>query len=253
MKDKKKIGIVIYSIICVVIVAVCLVIQFVIKNEDKKLQKEKEKLEILTIKTESGVEIETEYYSFDNSKFYLKIPKSFKQLDYETITKKYNGNVPNIVFSNEETTINVAVSLTDDKMSNTQIKSYKEAMENLLKDNSEIISSDLYELSGHNIGKIKLISEAQDTSIYNNMIFFSYNDKLVIVTFNCTTELQKEWQSVGDFIIDSLFFKKVTTTYNLLNSTVSLVYFNNLCTIMYLRKEKNYESRKNRKIYIKTA
>ena len=208
MKDKKKIGIVIYSIICVVIVAVCLVIQFVIKNEDKKLQKEKEKLEILTIKTESGVEIETEYYSFDNSKFYLKIPKSFKQLDYETITKKYNGNVPNIVFSNEETTINVAVSLTDDKMSNTQIKSYKEAMENLLKDNSEIISSDLYELSGHNIGKIKLISEAQDTSIYKNMIFFSYNDKLVIVTFNCTTELQKEWQSVGDFIIDSLFFKK---------------------------------------------
>ena len=92
MKDKKKIGIVIYSIICVVIVAVCLIIQFVIKNEDKKLQKEKEKLEILTIKTESGVEIETEYYSFDNSKFYLKIPKSFKQLDYETITKKYNGN-----------------------------------------------------------------------------------------------------------------------------------------------------------------
>lgn len=144
MKDKKKIGIVIYSIICVVIVAVCLIIQFVIKKEDKELQKEKEKLEILTIKTESGVEIETEYYSFDNSKFYLKIPKSFKQLDYETITKKYNGNVPNIVFSNDETTINIAVSLTDDKMSNEQIKSFKETMENLLKDNSEIISSDLY-------------------------------------------------------------------------------------------------------------
>ena len=82
MKDKKKIGIFIYSIICVVIVAVCLVIQFVIKNEDKKLQKEKEKLEILTIKTESGVEIETEYYSFDNSKFYLKIKKIFKKLYY---------------------------------------------------------------------------------------------------------------------------------------------------------------------------
>lgn len=206
MKDKKQKITVIFGIICAVIIGVCLVIQFVIKKEDKKLQKEK--LEILTIKTESGVEIETEYYSFDNSKFYLKIPKSFKQLDYETITKKYNGNVPNIVFSNDETTINVTVSLTDNEMSNTQIKSYKEAMENLLKNNSEIITSDLYEVSGHNIGKIKLISNAQDTSIYNNMIFFSYNGKLVIVTFNCTTELQKEWQSVGDFIIDSLFFKE---------------------------------------------
>ena len=29
------------------------------------------------------------------------------------------------------------------------------------------------------------------------------------------------------------------STYNLLNSTVILVYFNNLCTIMYLRKENN--------------
>lgn len=206
MKDKKQKRTVIFGIICAVIIGVCLVIQFVIKKEDKELQKEK--LEILTIKTESGIEIETEYYSFNNSKFYLKIPKSFKQLDYETITKKYNGNVPNIVFSNEETTINVAVSLTDNEMSNTQIKSYKEAMENLLKNNSEIITSDLYEVSGHNIGKIKLISNAQDTSIYNNMILFSYNGKLVIVTFNCTTELQKEWQSVGDFIIDSLFFKE---------------------------------------------
>lgn len=208
MKDKKQKRTVIFGIICAVIIGVCLVIQFVIKKEDKKLQKEKEKLEILTIKTESGIEIETEYYSFNNSKFYLKIPKSFKQLDYETIAKKYNGNVPNIVFSNEETTINVAVSLTDNEMSNTQIKSYKEVMENLLKNNSKIITSDLYEVSGHNIGKIKLISNAQDTSIYNNMIFFSYNGKLVIVTFNCTAELQKEWQSVGDFIIDSLFFKE---------------------------------------------
>lgn len=208
MKGKKKIGVVIFGIICAVIIGVCLIIQFVIKQEDKELQKESEKLETLTIKTESGIEIETEYSSFDNSKFYLKIPKSFKQLDYETITTKYNGNVPNIVFSNDETTINVAVSLTDNEMSNTQIKSYKETMENLLKNNSEIITSDLYEVESHNIGKIKLISKAQDTSIYNNMIFFSYNGKLVIATFNCTTELQREWQSVGDFIIDSLFFKE---------------------------------------------
>ena len=106
MKGKEKIGVVIFGIICAVIIGVCLIIQFVIKQEDKELQKESEKLETLTIKTESGIEIETEYSSFDNSKFYLKIPKSFKQLDYETITTKYNGNVPNIVFSNDETTIN---------------------------------------------------------------------------------------------------------------------------------------------------
>lgn len=93
-------------------------------------------------------------------------------------------------------------------MSDAQIKSYKDYMENLLKENSEIISSNLYKVNKHTIGKIKLISKAQDTNIYNNMMFFSNNGKLVIVTFNCTTELQKEWQNVGDFVIDSLFFKE---------------------------------------------
>ena len=208
MKDKKKIGTIIFGIICAIILLICLVIQIVVKQEDKKLQKESEKLETLTIQTKSGIEIETEYSCFNDTEFYLKIPKNFKQLDYETITKKYNGKVPNIVFSNDETTINIAISLTEDKMSDAQIKPYKETMENLLKNNSKIINSDLYEVDGHNIGKIKLISKAQDTSIYNNMIFFSYNEKLVIVTFNCTTELQEEWQNVGNFIIDSLFFKE---------------------------------------------
>lgn len=40
MKDKKQKITVIFGIICAVIIGVCLVIQFVIKNEDKKLQKE---------------------------------------------------------------------------------------------------------------------------------------------------------------------------------------------------------------------
>ena len=125
MKDKKKIGIVIYSIICVVIVAVCLIIQFVIKNEDKKLQKEKEKLEILTIKTESGVEIETEYYSFDNSKFYLKIPKSTskakveemlenkisptKKPDVDNIAKSILDAMNNFVFKDDNQVSKISV------------------------------------------------------------------------------------------------------------------------------------------------
>ncbi len=208
MKDKKHIEVVIFGIICLVTIVVCLIIQFVVKQEDKGLQNESKELETLTIKTKSGIEIETEYFNFDDSKFYLKIPKSFKKLDYETIIKKYSSNGPKIVFSNDDTTINVAVSLTDNKMSNMQIKSFKEIMEKIFEKNSEIITSDLYEVDNHNVGKIKIISQAQDTSIYNNMIFFSYNDKLVIVTFNCITELQSEWQDVGDSIIDSLFFKE---------------------------------------------
>lgn len=207
MKNKKKIGLIIFFVICVLIVSACIIIQGVIKQEDKKLKNEMEKLEVLTTKTKGGVEIDTEYSNFDNNEFYIKVPKNFNQLDYEMVSQKYSGDVPDIVISNDDTKINIALSLNGDKISNNQIKVFKETMVDVLKNNSEIIKTDYYEVDNHNIGRIKLISHTQDTDIYNDMIFFSYNDELVVVTFNCTTDLQDEWQSVGDFIIDSLFFK----------------------------------------------
>ena len=208
MENKKKIRKIVFAVVCVVIVMVCVLIQMVIKNENKKLEKESQKYKALVVETTGGQKIETEYIHVDDKKFYIKIPKSFKQLDYQTIIKKYNGDVPNVVFSNDETTINIAISTTENEMKDSQIKEYKEYMENLLKDNSEIVETNYYNVDNHNIGQIKLISNATDTKIYNNMIFFSYSDKLVIINFNCTEALKYEWDRVGDFIIDSLFFKE---------------------------------------------
>ena len=124
----------------------------------------------------------------------------------EMISAKYSGDLPDVVFSNEETTINVVVSMTENPMDNGQIKAYQETVEEMMKESGEIIGSDYYEVDRHNVGQMKVVTPAADTDIYNNMIYFSSNDKLVIVTFNCTVEHQDEWQNVGDFIIDSLFF-----------------------------------------------
>ncbi len=208
MERKKKIGTIIFGSICVIIVFVCLVIQVVLKEETKKLEKESEKYDSLIVNTKSGEKIETEYTHVDKAKFYIKIPKNFKQLTMDEITQKYTGDVPKVVFSNDDLTINIAISMTDNKMLDSEINNYHQYMNQLLEKNSEIIESKFYQVDQHNIGKIKLISTAADTKIYNNMIFFSYQDKLVIVTFNCTEELKAEWQEVGDFVIDSLFFKE---------------------------------------------
>lgn len=208
MNNKKKIGIAAAIISLLLIAAVLFTISAVVSSKGKELEKESQKLNALTTETKSGELVETEYTSFEDSTFYIKVPTGFKQLDYETIMQKYNGEVPDIVFSNEQTTVNVAVSLTDNEMKDSEIRGYKNYIENLLKESSEIIASENYEVDGNHIGKIKLLSKAADTDIYNNMIFFSYNDKLVIITFNCTADLKDEWEQVGDFIIDSLFFKK---------------------------------------------
>jgi len=206
MKDKKKIIVIVFGVVCAVILIVCAGISVYIKNENKELEKESEKLYTLIVETKSGEKIETEYIHVDDEKYFIKIPKNFKQLDYETINEKYNGEVPGLVFSNDETTINIAISATENNMKNGQIKQYKEDMEKLMKDYSEVVSTKYYKVDNHNVGQIKLISDAVDTRIFNNMIFFSYNDKLVIINFNCTESLKDEWEKVGDFIIDSLFF-----------------------------------------------
>lgn len=196
------------SIIGIIIIIVCTIIQVSLKKSDEELKKESEKLSILTIRTTSGKEIETEYTHIEENNFYVKIPKKFRQLTYEESIQKYNGDIPDVVFANDENNINVAISLTENDMSNNQIKSYQQSVESMLKNNSQILNTDYYEVDNHNIASIELISKASDTEIYNNMICFSYENKLVIVTFNCKTSMQEEWKPVGEFIIDSLFFNE---------------------------------------------
>lgn len=205
--DKKKIVMTIFFAICVIVIVVCIIIQVVINKETKKLEKESEKFDTLVTTTNSGQEVETEYIRVENNKFFIKVPTSFKNLNSEAINERYSGDVPGVVFSNDEGTINIAINMTENYMKNNEIKDYKTHMEGLLKESDgEIVSASYYEVDNHNVGQIKLISDSGDTKIYNNTIFFAYNDKLIIVTFNCTKELQEEWQGVGDFITDSLFF-----------------------------------------------
>lgn len=207
MTNKNKRTKLIFGLVAIVVVA-SLIIQLVLNADTKRLKEEEKKYENLTVETKSGLKVETEYSSFDNSKFYLKIPTSFKQLDYDTVIKKYNGDVPDFVFSNEEATINIAISITESGMANNKIEQFKDYMVHTMAPTSIIIAEDYYKIDEHNIGQIKLISKATDTNIYNNMLFFSLKGNLVIINFNCTKDLQEEWEKVGDFIIDSLFFKK---------------------------------------------
>lgn len=207
MKNKKKVSFIIVGI-CIFIAIICSVITFLLIKDTERLEQESKKLDALVVKTKSGTEIETEYTHVEENKFYIKVPKEFRQLSYEEIIKKYNGEVPKIVFSNEEMTINLAISMTDNEMKDNTIDKYLEYMKTLLEKNSDIVESKSYKVDGHTIGEMKLVTKAVDTNIYNHMLFFSYRDKLVIITFNCTEELRNDWEPVGDFIIESLFFKE---------------------------------------------
>lgn len=192
-------------VVAIIIIGVYITPKYILVKKENAEEKEELK-EVFDVKKKDGTVVKTEYYTFDNDNFYLKIPKEFDSMSSDLVNTKYpNGNVPTYVLTNKETTINVVVNVTEDKMSNEAIEPFLETMKQTFS-SSQIIETNVYKKENHNIGEIIFISNGVDTDIYNHMIVFSVDDTLRIVSFNCTKELQDNWKEVGEFIIKSLTF-----------------------------------------------
>ena len=160
----------------------------------------------LVITTNNGNNIETQYEMFDG--FKIKIPSEFKIMSDEIVNIKYpNGNAPSLVYTNDKTTINVALVMNDVAMKNSQIEEYVKTMESTYKNYSKDVKLKFWERNNHKIGEMEFTTEGSDTEIYNHIITFSVNDKLRLVNFNCTKEQMNEWQKVSKFIMDSIMFE----------------------------------------------
>lgn len=161
----------------------------------------------MTITTEQGNVIETEYKKFDM--FSIKIPKEFEVMSEEVMEVKYPLLESSaVVYTNEDASINVAINLQGGALREEQIEEFIKAMEELYSAFGEVIDTNIYEKQGYKIGSIKMVSPALDTDIYNHEIVFSYDGKVQVISFNCTKKYQEEWEEVGDFIIESIKFKK---------------------------------------------
>ena len=160
----------------------------------------------LVITTNNGNNIETQYEMFDG--FKIKIPSEFKIMSDEILNVKYpNGNAPSLVYTNDKTTINVALVMNDVAIKNSQIEEYVKTMESTYKNYSKDVKLNFWERNNHKIGEMKFTTQGSDTEIYNHIITFSVNDKLRLVNFNCTKEQMNEWQKVSKFIMDSIMFE----------------------------------------------
>ena len=127
---------------------------------------------------------------------------------YEIVNVKYpNGNAPSLVYTNDKTTINVALVMNDVTMKNNQIEEYVKTMESTYKNYSKDVKLNFWERNNHKIGEMEFTTQGSDTEIYNHIITFSVNDKLRLVNFNCTKEQMSEWQEVSKFIVDSIMFE----------------------------------------------
>ncbi len=163
----------------------------------------------LTVKDGDGNKITTEYLGFDDFNFRLKIPTSFHAMSTDDIIAKYGkDNAPKTVYSNSDNTVNIAISPTDSTVTNDQVKTYLNTAKSVFNVGGEILADDYFTQGNHNIATLQLVTMGQGGTYYNNMIFFSQNDKLTMVTFNCKYDEREKWQPVGTFILKSIDFTK---------------------------------------------
>ena len=118
-------GMLLLGFVFLIVIVVCLILQQKVKRDKEALQQEMDKLNIMSIQTKSGIELETEYIQVDDDLFFVKVPVNFEQLDADEILQKYPENAPGIVFSNAERNVDIFIYMSDGILENEEVKSYQ--------------------------------------------------------------------------------------------------------------------------------
>ncbi len=176
-------------------------------NKDDEGKKEDDKTETAQVlENGKGNKIDAKYVSLDGFNYKLLAPAEFTTMSAEQIAEDYGtSDAPDLVLTNKDNTVNLALSKPENALSNEQIETYLDAMEQVF-DAAEAkdIKTRSYEVNGHKVGEIKMVTDYTDEDIFNHMIFFSYDGKLAVISFNCLDDMRGEWGKVGEEIMKSL-------------------------------------------------
>ena len=156
-----------------------------------------------------GIELETKIL-LDNQ-ITMKIPKHFTIMSRELMEMKYPSEKrPAFVYTDASGSINIALSLTQNKADQKNITAYKDSFVKTFRNlypTADWKGEGVKDIKGRKVGYLELVTPAIDTDIYNLMFFTDLNGQLLLCTFNCTKENLGEWQATAHEIMNSLKIK----------------------------------------------
>ncbi len=204
---RKEIILGVIGIIVIVVVAFFLAniihdnhIKSINKQEEIKQEEVEEKEEKIEV---DGVEINFKTYRVDSS-FFLNVPDTFTMLDEAMLKSKYNyNNRPELVFMSETDTEHVFVSTTNEDMTDDGLEAYLNNRVAGLT-GMTVIDSGVYQKYDKTFARLV----ATDANTYYNIRFFTLDNKLVTVEFNCSVNTYEDWEKVANEIMDSLCFNE---------------------------------------------
>jgi hypothetical protein len=137
----------------------------------------------------------------------ILMPDNFEMMDSGLLALKYPNAAarPSEVYTNAEGTINIALNHTQNGATDDDLPEVKKAMEaQFNRAPFSFVSGEIKEINEKSFVVLEFVSPAVDTRIYNLMAIGSLEDRLVMITFNCTEKDRQGWESVGKKIINSI-------------------------------------------------
>jgi hypothetical protein len=136
----------------------------------------------------------------------IKVPAEFKEMDTIMKNIKYPGkNGPEDIYTNEATTINIALKKSEIKLLEAEVYEQGKLIEKGLSGKGyKMEQSEQLMVNDNHVHLFGFISDAIDMKIYNLMFIFSLKDKLVMGTFNCPEKLRDTWEKDAMEMIRSI-------------------------------------------------
>ncbi|MSS65034.1 hypothetical protein [Velocimicrobium porci] len=185
---------------------------FLISEQEQEIEEEKTQVNNIY---EDSVLIQGETYEISEimiieDGFTMRIPKAFVKMPKEIARIKYpSSQRPDIIWSNEETTVNIAFTYKEELLEDEETKELRDAMKGiLLKVNPSIreVKCNCLTVEQKTIASLEFVSSALDEEIYNLMFFFSLKGRLLMGTFNCVYSEKENWLDIFWQMMKSIHF-----------------------------------------------
>lgn len=145
--------------------------------------------------------------SLYNNKLRLSVPDYFTEMSSEMKYAKYpRDNSPDVVYTDEDGTVNVAFNYTTTAMSDDNNIA---AMQNRLLQQLQVanpidLTTRTETINGSEFAVFEFMSQAIDTRVYNLMFLTELDGRMLLGTFNCIEALKDEWQLKAKLILLSI-------------------------------------------------
>ncbi|WP_373681346.1 hypothetical protein [Aneurinibacillus soli] len=139
----------------------------------------------------------------------IHLPKAFSIMSPKMAALKYPSEKrPTLIYTNEDTTINMAFNYTKSQLKNSDVDSFKNNMVQILKKTQPLarwFDEGVENINGQNVGYCDFLVPSLDATIYNLLFFTDLRGKALLCTFNCLEEEMTDWKPIAKGIMESLY------------------------------------------------